>query len=93
MRHGQRLGAVLHRVAQHHELVAAEPGDEVAGPHHGTEALGHLDQELVPGVVAEAIVDQLEAVEIEEGDGGEALRAPGAGQCGVHGLEQAGPVG
>ena len=51
---------------QHGELVAAEPGHGVAGPHAGVQALGHLDEQPVPGGVAEAVVDLLEAVQVEE---------------------------
>ena len=50
---------------QHGELVAAEAGDGVAGSDR-LEALGDLDQERVAGIVPEAVVDQLEPVEVEE---------------------------
>ena len=53
-------------VAQHHELVAAEAGDGVARPHERAQALGRLDEQLVADLVAQAVVDDLEAVEVEE---------------------------
>ena len=64
---GQGVGFVVDPVAQHHELVAAEAGHEVGGAQHRGEAVGHLHQQGVPAVVAVAVVDQLEPVEIEEG--------------------------
>ena len=48
------------------ELVAAHPGDEVAGPDAAAQAAATRDEELVAGVVAEAVVHVLEAVEVEE---------------------------
>ena len=52
-----------------HELVAADAGDQVAGPHVGVQAFGHLDQQFVAVAVSERVVDQLEAVEVEVQDG------------------------
>ena len=51
---------------QRHELVAAEPGDHLAGRGRaGLQPVGDLDQQPVAGRVAEAVVDGLEAVEVE----------------------------
>ncbi len=48
------------------ELVAAEPGDHLAGcGRAGLQPVGDLDEEPVSGRVAEAVVDGLEAVEVE----------------------------
>ena len=66
-------------VAQDRELVAAESGHGVAGPDRGTEARAELDHELVAGVVAEAVVHELEAVEVEEQDRGRGLASAGCG--------------
>jgi hypothetical protein len=44
---------------QHGELVAAEPGDGVAGAHAGPEAMRDLDQYGVARRVAEPVVDRL----------------------------------
>ncbi|MFO1338652.1 MAG: hypothetical protein U1F53_10535 [Burkholderiaceae bacterium] len=44
-------------------------GHVVAGPQGLLHALGDLSQQLVAGVVAEAVVDQLEAVEVHEQHG------------------------
>ena len=54
--------------AQHGELVAAEARDGVAGPDDRLELARHLDEQLVTGIVAEAVVDVLEPVEVEERD-------------------------
>ncbi|HEX2160445.1 MAG TPA: hypothetical protein VHF88_01325 [Thermoleophilaceae bacterium] len=50
------------------ELVAAEAGDEVGWTQHSAQPLGDGDQQLVAGLVAERVVDQLEVVDVEEGD-------------------------
>ena len=59
-------GLVGQVFAEDRELVAAEAGDGVAGPDHRLELARDRDQQLVAGVVAEAVVDVLEAVEVEE---------------------------
>ena len=51
---------------QHGELVAAEPGEGVAAPQRGPQPLGDLDQQRVAVVVAERVVDLLEAVEVDQ---------------------------
>ena len=63
-------------LAQHGELVTAEPGDGVAGPDHRLELARHRDEQLVAGVVTQAVVDVLEPVEVEEGDANRRLRPP-----------------
>ena len=60
------------------ELVAAEAGDHVVGPGHPVEAVPDLDQQLVAHVVAEPVVDVLEAVEVHEEEGGVAVVLLGA---------------
>ncbi len=57
------VGEVL---AHDDELVAAEPRDRVVATDRGGEPSAHRDEQLVAGVVAEAVVDDLEAVEVEE---------------------------
>ena len=57
-------------VEQDRELVAAEPGDRVAGPQVAASSRrAKRDQQLVADGVAEAVVDELEAVEVEEQHG------------------------
>ena len=64
-RDGVGLRVVVQAVEQDGELVAAEPRDGVAGTQAGLEAARGLDQQLVADQVAEAVVDDLEAIEIE----------------------------
>ncbi|MCX5650006.1 MAG: hypothetical protein NTU45_01240 [Planctomycetota bacterium] len=71
----------MHAVEQEHELVAAEPRGEIAvaardvdRAHHLRQDAAHLDEQRVAGVVAERVVDLLEAVEIEEHHGVPAAR-------------------
>jgi hypothetical protein len=52
---------------QHRELVAADPGDERAwGVHGPAQPDADLDQQPVPGGVAEGVVQRAEAVEVEQ---------------------------
>ena len=64
-------------VADDAELVAAEARDRVARAQHLGEPPGQQAQQLVAGAVAERVVDELEAVEVEEqhGDRRPAARA------------------
>lgn len=81
---GQLLdaGALLH---EHHELVAAHPGHGVpCRAELGVEAVRDGAQELVARVVAEGVVDGLEAVEVEVADPD---RGGGAVRPGERGLE------
>ena len=54
------------RRAEHGELVAAEAGDRVARADRGAQPVGDGDEQPVAGGVAEAVVDHLEVVEVEE---------------------------
>ena len=75
-------GAGVDRVAdageQHRELVAAEPrqralavesGDGIGASQRLLEPTRDAHQELVAGGVAEAVVDDLEAIDVEEEHG------------------------
>ena len=59
---------------RHHELVAAQPDDQVRVAQRVLEARAELPQELVAGRMAERVVDLLEAVEVEEHEGQTACR-------------------
>src|SRR3712207_5546303 len=78
---GDGLDLVLagHVLEQHGELVAAEPGRRVRDAEAVQEPAGHAGEELVAGGVAEAVVDPLEVVEVEEQDGDGVAGAAGAG--------------
>ena len=54
---------------QEGELVAADPGQQLVRAHGPLEALRDLLQELVPDLVAKAVVDQLEVVQVDEQQG------------------------
>ncbi|MNX73860.1 hypothetical protein D3C86_1052720 [compost metagenome] len=62
------------------EGVAPDPGDVVRGPEGPQEALGDLaDQEVAAGI-AQGVVDDLEAVQVEEEQGGFLPAAQGVGE-------------
>ena len=75
-----RVGIVGERLAQHGELVAAEPGDGVGRAHDRDEPLRERHEQRVAGVVAERLVDELEAVDAELDDGERAAAALQAGE-------------
>jgi hypothetical protein len=53
----------------HQELVAAESGDNPSRPDCLAQALGGKDQQFIPVLMAERIVDGLEFIEIDEEQG------------------------
>ena len=64
----QRVGVDAIRFAvQEDELVPAEPSDELVG-ERGGETLGGGAQHLVPGLMPDPVVDDLEPVEVDEQD-------------------------
>ena len=63
-------------VDEQHELVAAQARDRVAFAHAALEPIRHRAQQLVADVMAEAVVDELETIEIDEHD-----REPRAVSC------------
>ena len=62
---GERV-ALDHVLGDHHELVAAQPGQDVGGAQPVAQAPRHDLQHLVADVVAQRVVDGLEAVEVDE---------------------------
>ncbi len=71
---GQRVRA--DGVDDHHELVAAEAPDGVVVAQHRLQPRADLSQDLVAGVMAEAVVDLLEAVDVDEQRGRADAQAP-----------------
>ncbi len=65
---------------QQGELVAAEPGDGVLVAHAVTHPLRRLAEQLVAGGVAEAVIDALEAIEVDDHDRHRKVVAPGVRQ-------------
>ena len=51
---------------QHREFVAAVAGDGIGFPQHGPHALAHLLEQAIARLVAEAVVDALEAIEVHQ---------------------------
>ena len=72
---------------QNRELVVAEPRDRAAGPDDRCEALAHLTEDLVAGLVTECVVDLAEVIDVDE------EQCLLIGQLAVQGERQAPPVG
>ena len=51
------------------KLLSARPAHVVAGTHHGSELVGQLGEDLVPGCVPVNVVDPFEVVEVEHQQG------------------------
>ena len=67
------LGQVLD---QQRELVAAEPGDGVGLAQAFGEPPPHDGEQAIAGAVSQLVVDCLEAVEVEDHDGGQPIVPP-----------------
>ena len=91
-RQGRGVGGLRELGLHQRELVAAEPGQGVAGPDRARDPAGHRAQQLVADRMAERVVDLLEAVEVEEEDRGQATFAAGMGQGLAKPVEQQGAV-
>ena len=77
---------------QHGELVAAEPRSGVGRADRLDEAAADLAQHVVAGGVAEAVVDRLEVVEIEEDHRDRRALPVGARQRVLHAIGEQRPV-
>lgn len=75
------------------ELVAAEAGRGVTGPHGLLEAASGLDEQLVARLVAETVVDRLEAVEVDEEHRGAGVTGAAAAESLADPLGEQGAVG
>ena len=64
--HGSHFIAIDHAAHDDHELVASQAAHRVAAAHGLGQAVGHRAQQPIPDVVAERIVDVLEAVQVDE---------------------------
>jgi hypothetical protein len=92
LRDAPGLADAVHERQQDGELVAAEPGDGVAVAEDRPQARAHLAEQLVPVRVPEAVVDLLEAVQVDQEQGDLAGRAAGRGQALVELVAQQFPV-
>ena len=68
---------------QHRELVAGEAGDDVGGPHPLAQDRGDAADQVVAGLVPEAVVDLLEAVDVDDHHRALAAVAGGEGDVAV----------
>ena len=75
---GERAAVALDALAEDGELVAAQPRDGVVRADGRPDPRGRLAQHVVAGAVAEAVVEALEAVDVDEqhGDAAVAVAAP-----------------
>jgi hypothetical protein len=90
----RRLGWIADLLQQHRELVPAESRHRVPRSHGGGQPGRQRDQELVADGVAEAVVDQLEAVDVHEQHGaGGARVAREPLQRLLHAVHEQRPVG
>ncbi len=74
------------------ELVAAESGDRIARSAGPAQALRHLDEEHVTGLVAEGVIDFLELVQVDEEHSDQLPRAPLPLDGPIETSDQVGPV-
>ena len=77
----------------HDELVATETSQCVLAPQTARQPAGHVDEHLVSHIVAEAVVDDLEIVEVEEQHGQRGGAAPGPNQRLLHAVGEEKSVG
>jgi hypothetical protein len=89
LRHGLGVRAPV----QHQgELVTAETGAQVALAQTAAQAIGHGDEELITDEVTQRVVDQLEAIQVQEQHRGVGPVAIGAGKPVLKAVQQLGAV-
>ena len=91
--HPHRLLGVGDVLEQHHELVAPEPGHRVRLVDRRPEPVAEGHQHLVAHAVAQAVVHDLEAVDVAEQHRHLGVGADPSGQRLVETVEQQGAVG
>ena len=87
------LVLVVHALHEDDELVPPEAGDATVGPHGPAETTADLGQDPVADLVAKAVVDDLEPVEVQQHQGGRAVLSTGQGLQPVHQLPAIGQPG
>jgi hypothetical protein len=85
-------GATVGQDGQDRELVPAEAGQDVVAAQQLVQALGDVDEQAVGLLVAHRVVDLLEAVEVDEHEGGERAVAARVGQRSGSVLVQLGAI-
>ncbi len=93
LRMASRSSIELGCLDQDHELVTTEAADRIGLPHHPVKAMRDLAKELVPGRVAECVVDVLELVEVDEQGGHAGVVAAGSSRHLLGAVENEGAVG
>jgi hypothetical protein len=73
---------------QHHELIPAEPGDGVTGPHTTGESCRYLAEQLVTVLMAVSVVDLLNASKSRISTATRLVGAAGVRQCMVESVQQ-----
>src|SRR4051794_18931321 len=80
-------------VAHDRELIGPEAADRVAGADDRLDRLRGLDQDAVARAVAEAVVDELEAIDVDEQHRDATARGLGAAQRELEVVEEQEAVG
>ena len=93
LRQGEHLLGQPDVLDEDRELVAAEAGDRVLGAEHRTEASAIAIEERIAGRVAEAVVDGLEPVEVEEQQADQPAGRRPAGEGVLQAILEQGAVG
>ncbi|KAA0093569.1 hypothetical protein CIW49_26260 [Mycolicibacterium sp. P1-18] len=89
---GGELAAADRSEEQGDEFVASESGDEIPGADGASKALRGDPQDLVPGIVAQVVVDVLEVVHVDEQHRGQ-LAVAAKLECVVEQRQSMGAVG
>ncbi len=63
-----RLQLLAERFDENPELVSAQAGDDVVGTNGHAQPLCHLRDQAIAGLVADAVVDLLELIDVDEQD-------------------------
>jgi hypothetical protein len=84
---GHRFGVGV-ATDQHRELVAAQARADVAIAQTAPQPLGHGDQQLVADQMTQRVVDELEAVQVQEQHGGVGALAVGACEVVLEAIKQ-----
>ena len=79
--HALQALAPLHLVQENHKLVARQTRNQVLGAHGASQALCNLNQHPVADAVAKLVVDELEAVQIDEQHGKTAFTGRDRSTC------------
>ncbi len=92
---GHQLGSQrrIQVLAEDHELVAGQPCQRVSRPQHAGQPRRHRDQQLVSQLMAVLVVDELEAVEVDEQHRGHPPGPARAGDGAIQQLVQESTVG